>query len=241
MRTPQTKLANIKRWLPLLTEQQATYISATPINGTAPSYNQDALPFSLHTRIDFDDEGASGAHTTIGILDILTSWANHITADANQPSLPHPCDTLIKLWPWITTHWNQDDIDCLTDDIITIHTYIAQLTGHAPIHVGTCPRCHNNVYTFPQDNGIPDYIECFQCLTTWTNTLALKDAQLAEAYRQSEQLFLPIDEILRLAKILNHPGINANLLRQWTQRGHITTIKDTNHHHNLYNAHDIFA
>ncbi|WP_136314328.1 hypothetical protein [Actinomyces procaprae] len=218
MTTPARMLTDLAQWLPLLRElEQGKGQPRSPQPN--PSHATDAegrVPFGI--RVDNTDEPAD-ARTAAGILLWAATWAEHweswygralggsltyLASIADQAARQHP-----------------DDWQALTDELEPIHARVAAATGHTDQDdtQHRCPSCGGRLQQAATKRGLTDSRQCATCQSWWP------DGEIIDATRHhtitttsDADVWVTRTEARNL-----HPGLRADLLRQWIHRGHIRT------------------
>lgn len=221
MTDPAQMLTDISRWLPLLGDAHAAILGLhTPRLAPATSASRrDTLPFHLASTLDQLDDGAPGARSERGILDVLRMWSDSI-ADLRHE--PHPRSAILHLAS--TADWWQDDANfadaaSLTDDITTLWTTLAKVTGHTDQTDSQrrCPSCGGTLTRTPSTHGLSDHTRCTHCAEEY------QDDQIADAVRRHTIVSVTGGEhwVSRQQVADLYPRLDRRTLHTWVTRGHV--------------------
>lgn len=222
------ELEDIARWAPLL---PASW-SSTPIrsargaDGTTHAHLSYApLPGGMEHAIDtWDQNGAIGLHTQIGIRQALGPWADELRGlrDAlvgTDPPLG-PIHYLLAHLDWARDHMATAQWDFMCADIHGVHSRVQQLACPPVEHSGTCPNCGTRLEWVIGSKGKINTPICPNHDCKVDMRAGLIHAQRARLKRADPDTdapaYAPVSEIRRI-----WPRVKESTLRKWAQRGKI--------------------
>ncbi|WP_172121435.1 hypothetical protein [Actinomyces faecalis] len=235
MTTPTQQLADLRDWLPeLITLEQARGGPRSPLgkNDTARTATRERIPFGI--LVDDPDEPVA-ASTSEGIrywaglwqhltyvsrLDDLFSRdvpvsraADTMQAEAARLSGHDPFEYLAVCAP-ATPDW-----DSMCDELAQVHARVARRLGYAAHREGWCV-CGGSLWRQAGMRGLSDWLVCDGPGEHWWPSLeAFAAARLAKA----RAVTAPGHWVTRAEALALHPGLSANTLKAWGQRGTVDT------------------
>lgn len=222
VRTLRLRLGEISSWRLMLPD---VVVGLTGLRSPAVSAGGGGdrdpaeLPFRLGLVVDDLDDGAAGVRTDEGLEVVLGHWAESVRADRARAgvidSVPSSAVAYLAAQaPWAAGHC--PDFEDLCDDVARLHSWLAGVTGHAPVSCGQCP-CGGVCWRYPGRRGLGLEVVCDACGQEYASPGDVEQARLhrLRSVDVDPSVVVSTADLVRIWS----PEVSAARLRQWRHRG----------------------
>lgn len=222
--TARRELQELAKWAPLLPRSWSDLpVRASRTgDGIHVHLSHAPMPGGMERAIDtWDQNGALGIHTQIGVRQALGPWADEIRGMREALTGTHdPHD--IEPWTYLHTHldWAHqhtavDQWAYMAADIHSAHDRVQHLVHPDRLHEGTCPTCGARIEWVLGDQGRINIPIC----PNHHHIDNLTGATLRRL-RAADQADAPAYATLAEIQVL-FPKLKAARLRKWVERSKV--------------------
>lgn len=216
---------DIQRWLDLIPgASEVTGLRAVPLEmGRHGCVSSTRLPFRLDEVLDVPSDGAEGAVSRAGVLEVVSAWADTVAGYRGEVrGVVHPCEYLAVCAPWIRRHLG-GEYGVLCEDMAVLHERLAGRLGFMPERVGTCPVCGELLLRAWTESGIADSANCEGCGGMWSVSDGELDRARILATVRNPESWAGSDYVIRAAELLGYRSVTRDALWRWKYRGTVAT------------------
>jgi hypothetical protein len=221
-------LTDIRAWKSCLSDTVDTIlgISSPRMSFGGGGGVSAGLTGKVAATIDDDSAGAYGIRTEAGLLDLLGSWARSFAADRDE-TVGDPIEYLLRPgileWAAQTADWSS-----FADEVTSVRTKLAKITGHAPELMARCPSCKGDVLREPIEDGWTTWGVCADCHAYYRDMDAIMHAAIAEARSVAVN---PEATVTTKEALTIWPALKRDDIKNWIRAGKLSTpinLRDLN-------------